>query len=363
MHNSSFDLHELPDRARVLILTGVNGAGKTRALQYMSEQALKEGVGSFGRVVCLSGTVVDRFPMEKRVNSGYIYFGRKTNTNMFSEIAPFRKLVGVILENSAEWLARSKAALRLLEHVGLGGLLRIKFRLGRNTKAKVGALDSAPREMVLRLGAPLPDEGSLALFRNALRNGEMHVSSISLLKGSTEFEIGDLSSGERAYALSILALCFAATDGSVIFYDEPENSLHPSWQATIIRDMWSAIESVSNEATLIVATHSPLIVSGARNEWTRLIDLGSGAGWVSSELHGTSSDTVLKEQFRLQSARATSVIELFNRCLSALVNVETNPQAFRIAADELLSLGIFLDSDDPLMPVLEDIRVRRAEIV
>ena len=59
------------------------------------------------------------------------------------------------------------------------------------------------------------------------------------------------------------------TPDSLVIYDEPEISLHPEWQSKIIQILMKIVgteglgkDGASNKhATVIIATHSPLITS------------------------------------------------------------------------------------------------------
>lgn len=69
------------------------------------------------------------------------------------------------------------------------------------------------------------------------------------------------SSGQLALISSLLFLITEAGQSPIILIDEPENSLHPSWQREYIDKVMAAM--VYRDATLVVATHAPLVVTGA----------------------------------------------------------------------------------------------------
>ncbi len=74
---------------------------------------------------------------------------------------------------------------------------------------------------------------------------------------------GALSSGEQHELVLTYELLFKAPAGSLIFIDEPELSLHVSWQRLFLED----IAKISELADLdfLVATHSPSIVYDRRD--------------------------------------------------------------------------------------------------
>jgi predicted ATPase len=72
------------------------------------------------------------------------------------------------------------------------------------------------------------------------------------------------SSGQLALISSLLFLITEAGRAPLILVDEPENSLHPSWQREYVDKLMTAM--AYRDATLIVATHAPLVVTGALND-------------------------------------------------------------------------------------------------
>ena len=79
---------------------------------------------------------------------------------------------------------------------------------------------------------------------------------------------GALSSGEQHELVLTYQLLFEAPPGSLIFIDEPELSLHVSWQRKFLED----IAKISELADLdfLVATHSPSIVHDRRDLMVQL---------------------------------------------------------------------------------------------
>lgn len=84
-----------------------------------------------------------------------------------------------------------------------------------------------------------------------------------------EFEINSLSTGEKTLLSKVLHLYMDEIKDTVILIDEPELSLHPSWQNRIL----SLYENFAKEKNcqIILATHSPHIIGSAKNEYIRLL--------------------------------------------------------------------------------------------
>lgn len=79
------------------------------------------------------------------------------------------------------------------------------------------------------------------------------------------------SSGQLTLISSLLFLITEARRGAIILIDEPENSLHPSWQRAYVEKLMAAM--AYREATMIVATHAPLLVTGALNSAPDLVSV------------------------------------------------------------------------------------------
>lgn len=79
-----------------------------------------------------------------------------------------------------------------------------------------------------------------------------------------------LSSGERNDFIMFFDLVFRTENHSLILIDEPEISLHVSWQETYIDDVLKALKG--KDCQIIISTHSPDLVS-CHND--AVINLGS----------------------------------------------------------------------------------------
>jgi predicted ATPase len=69
------------------------------------------------------------------------------------------------------------------------------------------------------------------------------------------------SSGELSLISSIIYISTVITNNSMIIIDEPENSLHPKWQTEYVERLIDIF--YYQKPQIIIATHSPLIISGA----------------------------------------------------------------------------------------------------
>lgn len=73
-----------------------------------------------------------------------------------------------------------------------------------------------------------------------------------------------LSTGEQNQIVLLYDLIFKTPKGSILLVDEPESSLHVAWQNDFVSDMQTIAKS--KELQIVVATHSPIIVSNTPEE-------------------------------------------------------------------------------------------------
>ncbi|KTT68054.1 hypothetical protein NS319_15705 [Sphingomonas sanguinis] len=81
-------------------------------------------------------------------------------------------------------------------------------------------------------------------------------------RGGIEMHLA--SSGQLALISSLLFLITEAGPNPIVLIDEPENSLHPAWQREYVDKLLAAM--AYRDATIIIATHAPLVVTGAMND-------------------------------------------------------------------------------------------------
>ena len=80
--------------------------------------------------------------------------------------------------------------------------------------------------------------------------------------------VNKLSSGEQNELVLFYLLLFKTDKNSLILIDEPEVSLHISWQKSFIKDLKEITKL--NNLDVIIATHSPDIIA---NNWDLRVNL------------------------------------------------------------------------------------------
>lgn len=124
-----------------------------------------------------------------------------------------------------------------------------------------------------------------------------HKKLIFVNKNNEEFGLEGLSGGEQQILSKIFPLFTDSMKGHVVLIDEPEDSLHPSWQARLVPILRRCVES--NDCQVILATHSPQIIASVRKEEIRVFVRDEGGhvkvGACSGDPYGWTVEKVLME--------------------------------------------------------------------
>ena len=91
---------------------------------------------------------------------------------------------------------------------------------------------------------------------------------IFLTKNDAELKLTDLSSGEQHEVVLLYELIFKTNPNTLVLIDEPEISLHVTWQKEFLSDLLKILEL--QKMQVIVATHSPQIIN---DRWDLVFNL------------------------------------------------------------------------------------------
>lgn len=97
-------------------------------------------------------------------------------------------------------------------------------------------------------------------------NGFIFKSEIT----GNEIPLKSLSSGEQHILVLYYQLLFKLKEGTLLLMDEPEISLHLSWQKKIIDDLKEILKL--NPMDVVIATHSPAVIG---NKWDLTVELSA----------------------------------------------------------------------------------------
>lgn len=94
---------------------------------------------------------------------------------------------------------------------------------------------------------------------------------LARIQDGLEIEMHHASSGQLALISSLLYLTTNVGKFPLIIIDEPENSLHPNWQRSYVEKVLTAM--AYRGATVLIATHAPLVVTGALSDSPDLVSV------------------------------------------------------------------------------------------
>ena len=185
--------------------------------------------------------------------------------------------------------------------------------------------------------------------------------NITLFTNSSgdEFDINELSSGEKQLFLRTLAIKMLNPENSIILIDEPELSLHPKWQQRII----DVYRKIGKNNQIIIATHSPHILGSVRKENIMLLDKDDEGKIVvrtRDELYdsyGQPTDRVLKDIMGLQTTRNPKVFKLLEEAGELVDKNEYESEEFKIKYKKLRE--ILGNKDEDLLLMDMDIQIRK----
>ena len=185
--------------------------------------------------------------------------------------------------------------------------------------------------------------------------------NITLFTNSSgdEFDINELSSGEKQLFLRTLAIKMLNPENSIILIDEPELSLHPKWQQRIV----DVYKKIGKNNQIIIATHSPHILGSVKKENIMLLDKDDEGKIVvrtGDELYdsyGQPTDRVLKDIMGLQTTRNPKVFKLLEEAGELVDKNEYESEEFKTKYKELRE--ILGNKDEDLLLMDMDIQIRK----
>ncbi len=161
-----------------------------------------------------------------------------------------------------------------------------------------------------------------------------------------EFDINSLSSGEKQLFLRAMTLKMLDINNSVILIDEPEISLHPKWQQKIVK----VYEGIGENNQIIIATHSPHIVSSVKSESLKLlVKADEGIEILQGEeingSYGYPVERVLTELMGVETPRDFEVQNMIKTLQDLVRDNKYQTEEFKVLYSEVKGLLGSLDED------------------
>lgn len=172
------------------------------------------------------------------------------------------------------------------------------------------------------------------------------------------YSLGNGSSGEIHILFLISNIISNIKDTSLIFIDEPEISLHPSWQMKITNLLKEILSVASKSCHIIIATHSHFIVSNLEPKESTLHIIRSHpingqmlCENIDYDIYGWSTENILYRVFGVPSNRNYYLAEYIDKLLEDISlgnhrNIIENKE-------KLISLQNNLSDVDPFKEIIE----------
>lgn len=170
----------------------------------------------------------------------------------------------------------------------------------------------------------------------------------------------DMSSGEFAMLSTVLSISAAANDPhTLVLLDEPELSLHPNWQMTLIDNLDRAL---SNQVCqLLIATHSHMLVSDLPMKRSSVTQVEKDerdnlfANSISECTYGWSAEEVLLKVFKTATDRNRYFGERIGKLLEKMGSNTITPKEVKAELNELQEISMHLSKIDPMKQILNTI--------
>ena len=199
-------------------------------------------------------------------------------------------------------------------------------------------------ELDVKLKGFSKDEKTMPIFENSA--GE-------------EFDINDLSSGEKQLFLRTLSIKMLEPKNSIILIDEPELSLHPKWQQRIIE----VYKKIGENNQIIIATHSPHILGSVSSENIFILyrdENGKIEAKTGDELYssyGQPVDRVLKDIMGLESVRTPKIEKDLEELRKLVDENKYDTKEFKEKYNDLLE--ILGNTDEDLFLIDMDVKIKQ----
>ena len=182
---------------------------------------------------------------------------------------------------------------------------------------------------------------------------------IKLQKDNVVYDILESSSGEIGLLITFLRAIPEMKSNSIIFIDEPEISLHPSWQMKYIELLRSFLKGYTG-CHILIATHSHFLLSDLKEDWSSVLVLNNAYGKIKAELkqytpYGWSPEAILYEVFGVVNVRNHYFENDLRRMLSLISNRSENLDQIQMYIKKFKQFKY--TSGDPLNLIIKEAEI------
>ncbi|HIA8331802.1 TPA: AAA family ATPase [Klebsiella pneumoniae] len=341
------------------VLVGRNGSGKSTLLHELAESVHDDGYST----VAVSNPLFDKFKVHPQ-SLNYNYLGSKLGRNFPAQA--IKKTLSTKNQNKVSRI------FSVLNHIGYEQKIGVKIKFRRkfieairystNSLGNVYSIYfdeskyNIPEELIMAIDKAVHvrdrgysslewltdndnvfQEGSFDSYLHLLRH-ELLLKKAKIISGievflskdGESFPISFASSGELSFIALLVHIAFCVNDSSFIFIDEPENSLHPKWQREYFELLRGAIGY--NKCTVVVATHSPLIIASISQSDMAVIYKRDHNGFNKIKHYDDSAEELYIDYFDTITPKNRA---LSNRCVEIIDDFTVGNISFKIAKERL----------------------------
>ena len=189
-----------------------------------------------------------------------------------------------------------------------------------------------------------------------------YISSVNVIfhRKGNDITSEEMSSGEFAMLSTVLSIS-AATNSphTLVLLDEPELSLHPNWQMTLLDNLDRALKN--KVCHLLIATHSHMLVSDLpmKRSCVSQVEKDGDGNLTSTTIgectYGWSAEEVLLKVFKTATDRNRFFGERIGKLLEQMANNTIDPEKVKRELKDLQEISLHLSDIDPMKTVLNTI--------
>lgn len=189
-----------------------------------------------------------------------------------------------------------------------------------------------------------------------LRFGVIKIYDITLVKHSNKsrLRLSQASSGQQCMLTMMLGIAGSIQNGSLICIDEPEISLHPQWQSSLVKQLQEVFSDYRG-CHFIIATHSPQLVSGLVTDNGYVLSLEEGRLYRPYEYAKRSADFQLAEIFQSPGQNNEYLLRTALILLTKIAKREDFNQDDRETANKLFQIQSKMSNTDPVYHLISQL--------
>lgn len=194
----------------------------------------------------------------------------------------------------------------------------------------------------------------------------INLEGIQVQKMDKSLSINDISSGEYHLLISLISLFANIKYNSLVLIDEPEISLHPTWQMRYVTFLKNVFKNYPN-CHFVLTTHSHFLVSDLEGKSSSVIALKreNHTQTLSAKLlhgkdtFGWSAESVLLEIFNVPTTRNFFIADRIGDILELISKKDRDEFLIKMKVGELLNQNVLsLPKNDPLKSIWDKIVIK-----